>query len=145
MTAAALSEGLYRVGGSIAVDGRVSWFPTSARGEAPVNCFLFDAGDSVLLVDTGLPVIERTVLDQLRPLVRGRPLSIFPTRPVEFDSIGNMGAVLDAFPARRVWSDMPMEGLAGWPARFELPPEETDATWPPEAGVDFTGFPDHIE
>jgi hypothetical protein len=139
-----LAEGLHRLGGSIAVDGRVSWFPPALRGEAPVSCYVFEAAEPVL-VDTGLPVLEQALLAQLAPIVGDRRLSVFPTRPVEFDSIGNMGAVLEAFAGLRVWSDMPMHGLAGWQARFELPPAEADSTWPPEAGVEWLGFPDSVE
>ena len=109
-----------------------------------MNCYLALGESDAVLVDTGLPVAEHEIVANLCELLEHRRLSVFPTRPVEFDSIGNIGAILQAG-ARRVWSDMPMNGLAGWQARYEPPPLGTDASWPLDSGVEFLPFPAELE
>jgi flavorubredoxin len=88
---------LFALGGTIQLDGRVTWVPADAHGWQPAQCYLALGGDSALLIDTGLKHHEAAVLSQLHELLpRGTRLSIFLTRS-EFDCTGNFGAVLAAF------------------------------------------------
>lgn len=84
---------LFVLGSTIELDGRVSWAPAEARGYQRVNCYLLLEGDDALLVDTGVPVHQRIVIEQLRSLLPERArLSIFLTRP-ELDAVGNVAAI----------------------------------------------------
>ncbi len=88
---------LFALGGTIPLDGRVTWVPADARGWQPAQCYLALGGNSALLIDTGLKYHESQVISQLRELLpRDTKLSIFLTRS-EFDCTGNFGAVLAAF------------------------------------------------
>jgi hypothetical protein len=53
--------------------------------------------------------------------------------------------VLSSFPASHVWSLMPMQQLAGFQPRFELPPEEADAAWSLDAGIEWADYPEAVE
>jgi flavorubredoxin len=90
---------LYALGGLIPLDERVSWLPPDAGAYAPLHCYLLVDGDDMLLVDTGLPVVEEALLRQLGAFVdSGKRLSILLTRQQEFDSVGNLAAILCRFP-----------------------------------------------
>jgi glyoxylase-like metal-dependent hydrolase (beta-lactamase superfamily II) len=100
-----LVEGsLYAVGGMVPLDGRVSWAPAEARGFQPSNCYLVLDGDSAVIVDPGLPYVERGVLDGLRAcLPEGMRPAIFVTR-AQLDNLGNLGAVAGAFDIRSIFA-----------------------------------------
>ena len=88
---------LFALGGTIPLDGRVTWVPANSRGWQPAQCYLALDGGSALLVDTGLKYHESLVLAQLRELLpAGARLSMFLTRS-EFDCTGNFGAVMASF------------------------------------------------
>lgn len=84
---------LWLLGGSIAMDGRISWVPAEARGYQPINTYLLREAGGVLIVDPGVYVHHSLVGAQLEALVpRGSPVSIYLTR-AEPDSSGNLGEV----------------------------------------------------
>ena len=60
---------LYALGGTVALDGRISWFPPDATGSAPTSCYLLLDGGSALLIDTGLPVHRDVLIAQLGSLL----------------------------------------------------------------------------
>lgn len=81
-----------------AVDGRVSWHGSQARGWAPFNCFLFTGRDGAVLVDTGLTVHRDAVIAQLNALIdRDTPLRIMHLRQGEFDSVCNTLPIVERF------------------------------------------------
>jgi flavorubredoxin len=99
---------LYALGGTVPLDGRVSWFPAEARGIAPLNCYLLVEDGSALLIDTGPPAHREVVLEHLGGLLPpGAGLSILHTRIAEYDSVGNTAAVCAAFPVERLYAHFP--------------------------------------
>ena len=98
------------LGGVVSVDGRISWFAPEARGFAPIHQYLLREGDGALLIDSGVPVHERSLLAQLdRLLAPEARLSILHTRMVEFDSAGNSGAVLRERPVEVMYGHFPAD------------------------------------
>jgi flavorubredoxin len=93
---------VFRIGGAIELDGRVSWAPTDARGLQPLNCYLVIENDEALLIDTGPPCHRHNVVAQLRELIpHTATLSIFLTRP-EYACVGNLGPISIEMPVERV-------------------------------------------
>lgn len=96
---------LHALGGVVPVDGRISWFAESARGFAPLLCYLLSGDGGDVLVDTGVPLLQDAVLGQLGALhPTEQPLTVMLTRNPEFDSIGNAGLVLTRFRTQRLIS-----------------------------------------
>src|SRR4051794_28546330 len=118
-----LADGLYRCGSALELDGRITWFPRDLRGSAAANAYLLFEGTDGLLVDTGLPVHEAALCEQLRTLVPpDGSLSLLPTRAAEFDSIGNVAALLTQLPVRRVFSQsIDIHTVIAFDPRHELP------------------------
>ncbi|HEX4214489.1 MAG TPA: hypothetical protein VIA06_14330 [Candidatus Dormibacteraeota bacterium] len=88
---------LYALGGSVPIDGRVSWAPDTARGSQPVSCYLLRTNRVALLVDTGLTYHREAIVAQIRDLLPpGLSLRIFLTRS-ELDCVGNLTALSEAF------------------------------------------------
>jgi len=84
---------LYLLGGSVALDGRISWVPEGARGWQPINAYVLREGNEALIVDPGIFAHRHIINRQLDALVPpGTGLSIFLTR-AEPDSAGNIGEV----------------------------------------------------
>lgn len=127
-----LAEGkLYALGGVVEVDGRVSWFAPDARGYAPVNSYLLLEPDEALLIDSGVPAHERTLVEQLRSLLPdGVPLSILHTRIVEFDSVGNTAALLREFPIGAMYANFPAYQWIHFHPKWDQPGVEPDDLWP---------------
>jgi flavorubredoxin len=85
----------------VPVDGRVSWIAPGARGFEPYNEYVVLAGDRALLIDTGVAVHEASIIESLRDVVGSRRLTVWISR-IELDCIGNLAAVLEAFPGAQV-------------------------------------------
>ncbi len=90
------------------VDGRVSWVPEGARGFEPYNVFLLLAEDRALLIDTGVAKHGPGLVATLRDLLGARRLTVFVTR-IELDTLGNLAAVLAAFPDAALATANPIE------------------------------------
>jgi hypothetical protein len=61
---------LYVVGGSIRVDGRISWYSSEhLERYVPFNSYLLKEGDKLLLLETGVPATFETNARQLRDLL----------------------------------------------------------------------------
>ena len=91
---ATLAEGkLYALQNSFPLDGRVSAYPSSARGYSVANSYLLTESDAALLIDTGFGKDEPVIRAQIESLIApGLPLSMFPLRLNEFMSINNVEA-----------------------------------------------------
>ncbi|MFJ4172046.1 MBL fold metallo-hydrolase [Paenarthrobacter sp. NPDC089714] len=104
----------------IDLDGRTAIQPLTARGTTYMNVVLFKGATHALLADTGmtsqLPEITNW-LDNALPAEL--PLSVFPLRLTEFDSVSNVVPLVDRYKAARLfasqyqgfyWFDFRVEG-----------------------------------
>lgn len=97
-----VSDTLYRLGGVVALDQRISWVPPGRQGLHPVNCYLVRDGGSATMVDTGFAVFGEQILDQLAAVLRpGTSLSVFLTR-AEYESVGNLARLNLVYPVERL-------------------------------------------
>ena len=89
---AELAEGkLYALQHAYALDGRVSFYPASARGYSVANSYLLKQPDAAMLIDTGFGKDEPAIRAEVESLIApGSPLSMFPLRLNEFMSINNV-------------------------------------------------------
>src|SRR5256884_6427304 len=89
---AALAEGrLYALQTPLALAGRVSSYPASARGYSVANSYLLTQSDAAMLIDTGFGKDEAAIRAQIEALIApSLPLSLFPLRLNEFMSINNV-------------------------------------------------------
>jgi flavorubredoxin len=89
---AELAEGkLYALQHPYALDGRVSFYPASARGFSVANSYLLKQPDAAMLIDTGFGKDEPAIRAEIESLIApGSPLSMFPLRLNEFMSINNV-------------------------------------------------------
>ncbi len=74
-----------------------SWLPATTKGFEPFNKYVIVKPDAVLLLETGVAAHCDSVMATLRDIVGDRTLVLLPTRS-ELESIGNLGALIDAFP-----------------------------------------------
>jgi flavorubredoxin len=93
---------LYRLGGTIPADSRISWLPRGRPGREPVNAYLLLEANRALMIDTGPSILGDLIVGQLRELLPDHSeVSVFLTR-IEMDCIGNLGLVGGAFPIQTV-------------------------------------------
>ena len=125
---------LHALGGVVPVDGRISWFAESARGFAPLLCYLLTEPDGDVMLDTSLPIFEREIIAQLGGLHGAdKPLSLALTRNPEFDSIGNAGLVLTTFRTQNLISVFNGEPWLYFRSRSgAVPPAERPADMRPK-------------
>jgi flavorubredoxin len=103
---------LYGVGGSIPLDGRVSWAPPDATGFQPTLCYVLVSREIPLIVDPGLASVEEGVMDGLKSLIpEGAPVEIFLTRS-HADSTGNLGAITETFQVKSVYTTPMLDPLS---------------------------------
>ena len=128
------SGALYALGGVVPVDGRISWFDESARGFAPLLCYLATEPDGDVMLDTSLPIFEREIVAQLGSLhPAGKPLSLALSRNPEFDSVGNAGLILTTFRTQQLISVFNAEPWLYFRSRSgAVPPEGRPADMRPE-------------
>jgi hypothetical protein len=102
-----LEEGaLYVLANPYAVDGRVTWHPPEARGFAPMNTYLLREGDSTLIVDTGVSVHAKQLLDELATVLPATPgPAVLHTRIGEYTTICNTVAINERFGISTVHSE----------------------------------------
>jgi flavorubredoxin len=115
------------LGGVVPIDGRISWISATASGYAPIHCFLLRETESALLIDTGVPIHERTIIGQLaEALDDDVELSIVLSRAVEYDSIGNCEAIIRSRPVRNVYAHFAVENWLSFQPRFDRVPRPSD-------------------
>ena len=82
---------LYALQHAYALDGRVSFYPASARGFSVANSYLLTEPDAAMLIDTGFGKDEAAIRGEIEALIApGQRLSLFPLRLNEFMSINNV-------------------------------------------------------
>lgn len=95
---------LYLLGDTIALDGRISWVPKSARGWQPINTYVLTEGSDVLIIDPGIYAQRDTIRRQLASLVpEGNSVSVFVTR-AEPDTAGNLGEISARYPVEKLYA-----------------------------------------
>ena len=88
---------VYRLGGTVARDGRLSWVTPDASGYEPMSCYLLTGERGALLIDTGAGAHRALILEQLAAIREpGTPLSILLTR-TELDCPLNVPAVEERY------------------------------------------------
>jgi flavorubredoxin len=92
-----IAENIYVLSDLEVANGERSWLPSDAAGFEPFNKFVIVKPDDVLLIETGVSAHCESIISTLREIVGDRMLTLLPTRS-ELESIGNMGAIIDAFP-----------------------------------------------
>jgi flavorubredoxin len=113
-----IAHGIFVVGGVEPADERLSWVAPGADGFLPINAYLILRDSDAILIDTGVAAHEQVILDDLRRLLpAGTQITIVVTRSAEFDSIGNVTAILRAFPVARIYARAPSA------ASFQMDPE----------------------
>lgn len=89
--AALAGDRLYALQHTYPLDGRVSFYPASARGFSVANSYLLKEPDAAMLIDTGFGKDEAAIRSEIEQLITpGLPLSLFPLRLNEFMSINNV-------------------------------------------------------
>jgi flavorubredoxin len=82
---------LYALQHTYPLDGRVSFYPASARGYSVANSYVLREPDAAMLIDTGFGKDEPAIRAEIEQLIEpGLPLSMFPLRLNEFMSINNV-------------------------------------------------------
>jgi flavorubredoxin len=117
-------EGVYVAGGIEPADGRISWVPATARGLIPINSYVLVDGADCVVVDAGVPAHEAILLGGLEALsstVQRTKLII--TRGVEFETIGNITALLRTHPIDAVFSHFPSSSWFRLDPRFDVEDE----------------------
>jgi flavorubredoxin len=85
------ADKLYALQHGYAIDGRLSFYPRSARGFSVANSYLLTEPDAAMLIDTGFGKDEPAIRAGIETLIpHGLPLSLFPLRLNEFMSINNV-------------------------------------------------------
>jgi len=85
--------------------GRVSAYPSTARGYAPSNCYLLQHDDRALLLDSGYTAHQQSLIRQIASLLpAGSALSVFPMRINEYMSVCNVEAIAAAFDVEQCYS-----------------------------------------
>ncbi|WP_454688656.1 hypothetical protein [Achromobacter aloeverae] len=96
---------LYALHNIMRLAGRVSAYPSTARGYAPSNCYLLKHDDRALLLDSGYTAHQRSLIGQIGSLLApGDSLSVFPMRINEYMSVCNVEAIAAAFDVEQCYS-----------------------------------------
>jgi hypothetical protein len=80
-----------------AVDGRVSWHAPSARGWAPMHCYVLTEPGHALIVETGLAAHQDELMGELESAIGDRAPSLLVLRQGEFDSVFNLLPIVHGF------------------------------------------------
>jgi len=99
---ALVPDRLYALHNTMVLDGRVAAYPASARGFAPVNCYILKEPDGAMMLDTGFTAHRAAILRDVEAVIgRDAMLSLFPLRMNEFMSLANVMALAAKFPVDR--------------------------------------------
>jgi hypothetical protein len=107
-----VSGRLYALRSLCALDGRMSSYPSTARGTTTVNCYVLIEGDAALMLDTGFTAHAEGIIRQLRSVLPGGGrLSVYPMRLNEFMSVCNVEVIADNFDVEQCYSSNPDASL----------------------------------
>lgn len=103
---------LYALQNVLELDGRVSAYPSNARGYSVSNCYLLTNGRHALLLDSGLAAHEASIIAMIRSLTKPDTLlSLFPLRINEYMSVCNVEAIAQSFNVEQCYSGNPDAAL----------------------------------
>ncbi len=107
-----VADGIYALQNVLELDGRVSAYPSDARGYSVSNCYLITQGRHALLLDSGLAAHERSIIEMIGSLTKpDLLLSIFPLRINEYMSVCNVEAIAQSFNVEQCYSGNPDAAL----------------------------------
>src|SRR6202047_3414703 len=99
---------LYALQTPFALDGRVSSYPSSARGFAVANSYMLTQPDAAMLIDTGFGKDEPVIRGQIEALIApGLPLSMVPLRLHEILSMNNVESFAAHFNVETCYTSNP--------------------------------------
>lgn len=91
-----LTDRVYRIGGHVALDGRLSWAAKRPGRSQPLSGYLVKYDDRAYLLDTGVTAHRQIVVPQFEGLLpKGFPVTAYLTRS-DYQCIGNLEALNDA-------------------------------------------------
>jgi flavorubredoxin len=114
-----LADGkLHILGASVPIDGRISWYPDADRGRfVPFNSYLLQEGESILLVEAGVPAVFDHTARQVQEILKGRSvigrLAVTRNEP---DCVSNIPRLVREFGLKSVHSPGLMNTLQFFPA-----------------------------
>jgi flavorubredoxin len=114
-----LADGkLHILGASVPIDGRISWYPDADRGRfVPFNSYLLQEGESILLLEAGVPAVFDHTARQIREILEERPvigrLAVTRNEP---DCVSNIPRLVREFGLKSVHSPGLMNTLQFFPA-----------------------------
>jgi flavorubredoxin len=114
-----LADGkLHILGASVPIDGRISWYSDADRGRfVPFNSYLLQEGESILLVEAGVPAVFDHTARQLREILGGRSvigrLAVTRNEP---DCVSNIPRLVREYGLKSVHSPGLMNTLQFFPA-----------------------------
>lgn len=89
---------VYALQNLVPLDGRVAAFPQSAKGYAPINCYLLKQGDHAMMLDTGFKAHRESILRAMEAVLGLEgTVTLFPLRMNEFMSVCNAMAIAERF------------------------------------------------
>jgi len=95
---------LYVMGGSIALDERISWAPKGADVVQPLNCYLLREDDASMIIDPGPACFEDLLVEQLGSVLPpGSPVTVYVTRP-EFDTFGSLNKLAQFYKIEHLYA-----------------------------------------
>lgn len=107
-----VADGIYALQNVLDLDGRVSAYPSNARGCSVSNCYLVTQGRHALLLDSGLSAHEASIISMIRAKTSPDTLlSIFPLRINEYMSVCNVEAIAQTFNVEQCYSGNPDAAL----------------------------------
>ncbi|RAI57105.1 hypothetical protein [Roseicella frigidaeris] len=101
-----IAEGLHLLGGSVAIDERISWYPAAEAGRhLPFNSYLLADAGSLLLLEAGVPAVFPALAAQLDGIARAGqgPTRLAVTRN-EPDCVANIPGLVRLTGLRTVHS-----------------------------------------
>ncbi|MEI6790145.1 MAG: hypothetical protein WCK42_03070 [Myxococcaceae bacterium] len=118
-----INDNVFAISSVVSTARERSWIPPGTEGHEPFNKYFFRSHNSALLIDTGVAAHRDNMLEALEKLLGSRDLTVMVTRS-ELECIGNLGSIVDKFPALRLLSvtkNLPLLGLA----HFKIEPRIT--------------------
>lgn len=138
---------VWRIGGVVPAADHISWIPPGSRGWVPLNVYVL-IGEAhgkrvATVIDTSYPVIESEILAGIDATAgRHTDLTLVHTRPVEFESVGNTGALLQHRRVRAARTPIRLQEYVYFSPRWDPPALlERGPYWPhDDDGLDLTGL-----
>ncbi|PZP42666.1 MAG: hypothetical protein DI601_17545 [Azospirillum brasilense] len=113
-----VAEGVYLLGGSVAIDERISWYPATETGRhLPFNSYLLADAGNLLLLEAGVPAMFPALAAQFGGIACGKQgsMRLAVTRN-EPDCVANIPGLVHLIGLRTVYSPGLLNTLQFFPA-----------------------------